>query len=60
MGNASFGPEETPDDFQEGRDSMMIPRRRFHRAVFVLAGLYNIGWGLFSALDPQWLFRFAG
>ena len=24
------------------------------------AGLYNIGWGLYSALDPQWLFRFAG
>jgi len=37
----------------------MIPRRRLHRAVFVTAGLYNIGWGLFSALDPQWLFRFA-
>jgi hypothetical protein len=34
-------------------------RRRWHRAVFVVAGLYNIGWGLFSALDPQWLFRFA-
>jgi len=28
--------------------------------VFLLAGLYNIGWGIFSALDPQWLFRFAG
>lgn len=27
--------------------------------MFVLAGLYNIGWGLFSAADPQWLFRFA-
>jgi hypothetical protein len=38
----------------------MIPRRRFHRAVFVAAGLYNIAWGLYSALDPQWLFRFAG
>ena len=24
------------------------------------AGLYNIAWGLFSALFPQWLFRFAG
>jgi len=34
-------------------------RRRFHRNVFVAAGLYNIGWGVFSALDPQWLFRFA-
>jgi hypothetical protein len=28
--------------------------------VFIAAGLYNIGWGLFSALNPQWLFRFAG
>lgn len=37
-----------------------IPRRGFHRAVFFLAGLYNIGWGIYSALDPQWLFRFAG
>jgi hypothetical protein len=38
----------------------MIPRRRFHRVVFVAAGLYNIAWGLWSAIDPQWLFRFAG
>jgi hypothetical protein len=35
-------------------------RRRFHRAVFVLAGLYNIAWGVWSYLDPQWLFRFSG
>ena len=38
----------------------MIQRRRFHRAVFIAAGLYNVLWGLYSALDPQWLFRFAG
>ena len=38
---------------------VMIARRKFHRAVFVAAGLYNLGWGVFSALDPQWLFRFA-
>jgi hypothetical protein len=38
----------------------MIPRRRFHRAVFVAAGVYNLGWGLYSSLDPQWLFRLAG
>jgi hypothetical protein len=38
----------------------MIRRRRFHRAVFLAAGLYNLGWGLVTALDPQWLFRFAG
>jgi len=37
----------------------MIPRRAFHRVVFVAAGLYNIAWGIYSALDPQWLFRFA-
>lgn len=24
------------------------------------AGFYNIAWGTFSMLDPQWLFRFAG
>src|SRR5207253_6586980 len=38
----------------------MIARRKFHRAVFRAAGAYNIAWGLYSALDPQWLFRFAG
>jgi len=37
-----------------------MPRREFHRVVFVVAGVYNICWGLFSAVDPQWLFRFAG
>ena len=38
----------------------MIRRRRLHRAVFLAAGFYNIAWGIGSALDPQWLFRFAG
>jgi hypothetical protein len=37
-----------------------IARRGWHRGVFAAAGLYNIGWGLYSALDPQWLFRVAG
>ena len=35
-------------------------RRRFHQSVFVAAGIYNIAWGLWAAVDPQWLFRFAG
>ena len=35
-------------------------RRRFHRVSFLLAGLYNIGWGIFSAADPDWLFRLSG
>jgi len=38
----------------------MIRRRQFHRIAFLAAGLYNIGWGIWSSLDPQWLFRFSG
>jgi hypothetical protein len=37
-----------------------LVRRRFHRGVFIAAGIYNIGWGIYATLDPQWLFRFAG
>jgi len=37
-----------------------IPRRRFHQIVFLLAGSYNVIWGLASSMDPQWLFRLAG
>jgi hypothetical protein len=35
-------------------------RRRIHRVIFFAAGLYNIGWGLWSVADPQWFFRFVG
>lgn len=38
----------------------MIPRRALHRTVFLLAGLYNIFWGIYATYDPQWLFRFSG
>ncbi len=38
----------------------MIARRRLHRAVFIAAGIYNIAWGLYSVIDPQWVFRLAG
>jgi len=37
----------------------MLPRRNFHRWLFIVAGIYNLLWGLYSSLDPQWLFRFA-
>ena len=37
----------------------MLPRRRFHRITFLCAGIYNIVWGSWVALDPHWLFRFA-
>jgi hypothetical protein len=35
-----------------------VPHRSFHRVIFAAAGVYNLSWGLYSALDPQWLFRF--
>ncbi len=35
-------------------------RRRFHQVVFALAGAYNLAWGVYAAVDPQWLFRYAG
>lgn len=38
----------------------MIPRRRLHRVTFVLAGGYNVLWGLYALVDPQWLFRLTG
>jgi hypothetical protein len=38
---------------------LVIPNRRRHRLTFLAAGLYNIAWGTWSAMDPQWLFRFA-
>lgn len=37
-----------------------MKRRRFHRMVFAAAGAYNLAWGAYSAIDPQWLFRYAG
>src|ERR1043166_4942998 len=38
----------------------MIRHRKFHRLVFIAAGVYNIAWGIHSVYDPQWLFRHAG
>jgi hypothetical protein len=34
--------------------------RQRHRRAFVAAGLYNIAWGCFTVLRPQWLFDLAG
>lgn len=36
-----------------------MKRRKFHQITFVLAGIYNILWGLWVSVDPNWLFRFA-
>ncbi len=38
----------------------LIARRQLHRAVFAAAAVYNVAWGAYAVLDPQWLFRFAG
>jgi hypothetical protein len=38
----------------------MMPRRALHQRVFTAAGLYNLAWGAYAIVDPQWLFRFAG
>lgn len=37
-----------------------MKRRRLHQITFLLAGIYNILWGLYAAYDPQYVFRFAG
>jgi hypothetical protein len=37
-----------------------VRRRGAHRAVFALAGAYNLACGAYAAADPQWLFRFVG
>jgi hypothetical protein len=42
------------------RADPVLRRRAFHRVTFLLAGAYNIAWGLYAVADPQWLFRFAG
>jgi len=46
-------------DFVLG-DSYVQSRRNLYRIVFLLAGAYNICWGLHAAWDPQWSFRFGG
>ena len=35
-------------------------RLRLHRTTFAAAGTYNIAWGCYAALDPQWFFRLTG
>lgn len=37
-----------------------MKRRQLHRITFTAAGVYNIGWGLYAVLDPQWFFRVSG
>jgi len=36
-----------------------MKRRGLHRVTFALAALYNVSWGVYAAIDPQWLFRFS-
>lgn len=41
-------------------NSVPLPRRRLHRITFGLAGIYNLLWGLWAGLRPQWLFEGTG
>lgn len=43
-------------------DSIALPlaRRHLYRVTFAAAAVYNVLWGLYAGLDPQWVFRFAG
>lgn len=36
-----------------------MKRKRLHQITFMFAGIYNILWGLWVSVDPNWLFRFA-
>ncbi|MCU0239394.1 MAG: hypothetical protein MUC29_08125 [Pyrinomonadaceae bacterium] len=36
-----------------------MKRKKLHQITFLLAGIYNISWGLWVSIDPNWLFRFA-
>jgi hypothetical protein len=36
-----------------------MKRKRLHQTTFILAGIYNILWGIWVSIDPNWLFRFA-
>jgi len=40
-------------------DAPPMRRRRLHRITFIAAAVYNVLWGLYAGLDPQWIFRFA-
>jgi small multidrug resistance pump len=54
-----YGPRATRNH-TAGMPEPVLPRRRLHRYVLAAAGVYNVGWGVYAVLDPQWLFRLAG
>src|SRR5712691_4370066 len=35
-------------------------RSKLHQFSFLLAGLYNLSFALFTLVSPQWLFHFSG
>jgi hypothetical protein len=37
-----------------------VKRQKAYRAVFLTAGAYNIGWGIYAVAAPQWFFRLTG
>ena len=41
-------------------DEHPLKHKRFHRKLFIAAGLYNLILVAYSIIDPQWLFRLTG
>lgn len=41
-------------------DGGVIHRRALHRTVFAVAGVYNICWGFYTAINPRWLLHLVG
>jgi hypothetical protein len=37
-----------------------MKREKAYRGVFLAAGAYNILWGIYAVIDPQWFFRLTG
>ena len=37
-----------------------MKKKRIHQFTFICAGLYNLAWGVYCAIDPQWFFRLSG
>jgi hypothetical protein len=37
-----------------------MKHQQAHRTVFLTAGAYNLLWGLYAIVDPQWFFRLTG
>lgn len=58
MGVTAPGDARVPSS-REQRGSAGVKVPRWLRGTFIVAGVYNVLWGLYAAVDPQWFFRFS-